>query len=486
MPVNKLRHRTTLTILRLPPEILRLIFKVNATKRDDHATIFSSHVCQVWRDVALAIPQIWTNIRVGSNHAKEFCARSRNLPIHLSMAIKFCYVPLNPADYEWLQQHSDRVASLIMTSGGNRAGRDNISAIIRSIGPTFPLLSHLDLDPPLPIDAATLVMPCLTSLRLSGFSLLSWEGIGNLTSLKLEGLIVIIPGWSSASPTIVELSGILERSPQLRVLHLDRLQPTGPHGPVGHHTIELAHIESLTIQNMKHDLIELLSRLYIPSSAPVFNACQKCVTGSPAVDFPRTSNTQLESPFLPNQIFNISNTAVWFGYLSAAESSFCIQDVRAFEGAEFIRHLSSGVDLSQIRHINLQDFSPPQIPSLHVWQTLLDHMPLLSHIHLRATTLWLMAFIFALWPETEPVDGGFFRRVENVVCECIQDPFASDRLGELLVGRLQYRIRVVGSPLKKLQVDFITEGMLEKMEGLVEDFIYNPPPEIHCDDYTSE
>lgn len=270
------------------------------------------------------------------------------------------------------------------------------------IGPAFPLLLNLDINTGWPINAAIFDMPRLTSLRLVLFSLHSWGSIGNLTTLQLS----VISIWITSAPTITELCGILGRSPKLRNLHLNYLVPTGPPSPAGHHNVELAHIESFKIQHVGRYIAELLSHLYIPSSAPVFDLCRESIVDPSALDLLPASSTQLQLPFLDihlNRILSISENAFWFGH-SLAKSPFSCQDVKFFEATEFMEDFGSTVDLSRITRINVAiPFAPNVITSTHAWKTFLSHMPLLSQIHLQAPDKELSRFIFDLWSDTKPI-----------------------------------------------------------------------------------
>ncbi|KAI0051988.1 hypothetical protein FA95DRAFT_1451575, partial [Auriscalpium vulgare] len=95
------QHNNCLTIVRLPPEILTIIFmhvsppEVRCDWADrvwvdeslaDIGWIAITHVCRRWRQVAIGYPLLWTNIDFSYGRAwtQAFLSRARSAPLSIT------------------------------------------------------------------------------------------------------------------------------------------------------------------------------------------------------------------------------------------------------------------------------------------------------------------------------------------------------------------------------------------------------------------
>ena len=102
---------------KLPEDVLRCIFALHVQggmhipfKRSDiPAAVVLTHVCSLWRRIALSSPELWTNISLEMDNcncsflpcALELLSRTRDLPIHLELRVSFYYHGSDHRDFDF-------------------------------------------------------------------------------------------------------------------------------------------------------------------------------------------------------------------------------------------------------------------------------------------------------------------------------------------------------------------------------------------------
>lgn len=221
--VLRTKRNTLAPISCLPPEILCEIFTFTArvihTRAFDPRWIGSmTHVCQHWRDVALACPSLWVYIFMDRRRwLEELLKRSKTTPLIVDLHIPFASSP-----EVWEAVHS--------VMGHARRFRElRVTAKTSDIMKIFPIIA--------PIDTPFLETLCLsnvTSYPLGMKHIYSFAGIFDTTSLRrlelnncnicwvssrLSGLThLTLHDYQDIFPTLSELLDTLEKVPNLETL----------------------------------------------------------------------------------------------------------------------------------------------------------------------------------------------------------------------------------------------------------------------------
>lgn len=247
--LRKFRNRSTqlVPINRLPSELLASIisivvdtsrtgwnawdYELSMTAAQELVHTVSS-VSSYWRQVCLATPTLWANIRFhrmrGLDHAALWLERSQSCPLRLSFPDKT--YPGREQDLdELLQRHSNRLRSLVVAGNGHGAGwkafraacaqHTENSVRLESLGISatydFPgeALSELGL---LPKDQMDRYVKSVRNLYVICRLFDDWTSTAfhELTTLALKGI------YGQISPTVEEFLNVLRASPRLRSLEI--------------------------------------------------------------------------------------------------------------------------------------------------------------------------------------------------------------------------------------------------------------------------
>ncbi|KZT09445.1 uncharacterized protein LAESUDRAFT_748102, partial [Laetiporus sulphureus 93-53] len=278
LTLNNLRKRrnTASPIHRLPQELLTIIFRLAAragAHSDDIVAI--SHVCSLWREMALSDARLWTTIHIPS-HSKacEFLRRSKRRLVDV-------YIDNFSSDsdtYDFiamLKTESCRIRSLTVHSFKTEAIMPMQSLLLMHV----PQLEELTLCwewgqhcflGSNPFHGHT---PKLRSLTLAQHSF-NWTSsiFSNLTKLSLVGQLPI--GHPHSLPSIRQFLRILQACPDLQELKVEcetaslEAPAVGSFEPFSR--ISLEHLEVLQIMFLPPDWIgNILARISIPSTARV-------------------------------------------------------------------------------------------------------------------------------------------------------------------------------------------------------------------------
>ncbi|EIW80253.1 hypothetical protein CONPUDRAFT_144419 [Coniophora puteana RWD-64-598 SS2] len=205
----------------LPPEVLAEIFTyATPTIHHTHRDLLTiTHVCHHWREVALAYPNLWSNIDMDRRNPARIRAlmleRAKNAPLALELSNNM-YDKLQPAIFEELSQHIHHTRSSSLNILGLQTL--DIATAVYHLVLDAPILKHLQFWLHGSPDTHTSV-------------LLPEDFLGNTPRLRSMDLLGVVPPWHSSvfrgltrlglwslydlSPTAEELWAILRGSPAL-------------------------------------------------------------------------------------------------------------------------------------------------------------------------------------------------------------------------------------------------------------------------------
>ena len=236
-----------LTVNRLPPELLAEIFLhwTNATKRLSHSShrwMEITHVCHLWREVALSSPRIWSGLTVGSfDRTREMLARSKDAPLRIAA--------LSPYDSD---AHRNLGALKLVLKELSRIEEIelrcmDVTGSQLEIGASAPLLrsfifTGLEIPPyyasgnrSIAMAFEKVNMPRLSYLELKE-SYISWSSPlfkPSLTQLSFHG-----PGAHYRDADFAQVLRVLESMPLLQALDLTGVLPALPDDDSPLHTLD--------------------------------------------------------------------------------------------------------------------------------------------------------------------------------------------------------------------------------------------------------
>lgn len=273
---------STPPINRLPPELLTRIFLLlnqeasseQSIKKDPLPACFLlSHVCQSWRDLALACSELWadTGYFFAPALGTLMLSRSRNAPLTVRFAAMFS-TPEDLVPCQMALAQVDRVREIEIVDV-IPFGRPIISVLWPSdFRGNFPILESLDITSSarpggnFPRIFSRGSTPSIARVKLIGCNI-SWGRVpfsANMTTLQL---------WAQEEnadpqnrPSMHELSEALGSMPFLRELDLWGFLPLddGPHTPTF-----LQALRDLSLHDTADTISTFLRAIQIPDSANV-------------------------------------------------------------------------------------------------------------------------------------------------------------------------------------------------------------------------
>lgn len=277
----------------LPIEIILCIFKFVVDTEKPKAPSLGwirtvTHVCQLWRDAALASTILWSKIctDIGPRWTEEMFRRASStlLDIHSN------------ASYEIADRLVSRHLQSPNTMSIVRSLDLSISCdIIQDIRVPAPSLYRLTVSTPhyqtpdwivtLPPDLFAYHAPKLRSARLLGCRI-PWESPIFNESLKL---LAFGPGYirgqaADVLPSPSQLYGLLKRTPLLEVFHgLVWLPPivSAPHLlTAGDDPIQLTRLKKIVVAGHIADCLQFLRCIMFPASATVSLTCVRSLNNT--------------------------------------------------------------------------------------------------------------------------------------------------------------------------------------------------------------
>ncbi|KAG6879493.1 hypothetical protein C0992_002103 [Termitomyces sp. T32_za158] len=280
---NRCRNALNITC-RIPHEILSAIFnevadaKSVATSSDNFANIGSidwiqsvSHVCSHWREVALKIPNLWSNIPLNNpSWAEEMVRRSNPVPLTIRyrgpmrvMKNERCIRSFKTVT-EILRFHLPRIKNLTLDSWPtfhhfleNGWPSSESIDILSLLNQPAPMMERLEVQL---LNETPNKLPCelfTMSSRLRHLTLrdcwMTWDpeliDFGNLRSLELSNLP------RETNPSLYQLLTVLGQTSRLESLSLERDRESGlgvssllP----GVGTVPLRHLERITLIGLSY------------------------------------------------------------------------------------------------------------------------------------------------------------------------------------------------------------------------------------------
>jgi F-box-like len=278
-------HRKECLVNGLPTELLAHIFHLGTRMVGDPDVPFlkpfpvlASHVCHLWRSVALGSPSLWTNITFSEGllyeHSQIWIERSKDLPLDIEIDVgRSLGVGQDEVEATALFSHVSTILDIIVP---HVTRWRKLRVLVDQYIYMYEVLRRL---------ARCASAPLLEILRLY---LIDYDLIrrptffvpfrGNTPSLSLVSLVEVHVAWSSSllrdlvefemarhamdvRPSWVDFSRILRDSPRLACL---RLYGSGPAEPVTDwqdEPIELPLLESLSLTNDNPIHVSSLFRL---------------------------------------------------------------------------------------------------------------------------------------------------------------------------------------------------------------------------------
>lgn len=275
-------------VCRLPPEILCMIFHlcINDTRRNvmGLATIhwyFFTHVCSLWRRIAIHNPALWNFITFDQPRwAQEMLRRSQMLPLT---------VHLTPSAYrrssydvvDTTLQCCRRISHLRLST----VKYTDLCRLTDQLKGPFPLMQSLEItitfqDIPtisVPNIFSDINFPTLATLTFSGCGF-DWEGVLP-SSLKTLSVSHDTNPWHTTRPHMQHIFNILRTIPMLSSLTLSWSLPVREEDSPGHNhdagpPLQLGSLRFLRVVDKAVATASFISGIRIPLDATVQLECQ--------------------------------------------------------------------------------------------------------------------------------------------------------------------------------------------------------------------
>lgn len=275
-------------INRVPPEVLLQIFSW-ATLIDKPMSRYLgwiqtiTHVCQLWRHIALESATLWTTIRtnMGTNWAEEMLRRSRSATVEIHHGSS-SELPEDNFLVRYLQSRDTMQNVRVIDLRGQSQLLEHLSAPAPSLE-TLKIIYYepysVRSDDPfaLPSNIFASHAPKLQEIYLSHCSI-PWDSPifhHNLILLTIHSQI------SETTPYVSQFEGLLKRTPLLEELTITHAIPSASSSrlrsvdPV----VELLRLKVLSLCGDIPDMLQVLERVAIPPTTtlkliyhPLFNA----------------------------------------------------------------------------------------------------------------------------------------------------------------------------------------------------------------------
>ncbi|KAF8902091.1 hypothetical protein CPB84DRAFT_1707887 [Gymnopilus junonius] len=296
------QRNTFIPISRLPPEILSTIFYFVKESAAEDSLYWTkvSHVCHLWREIAINSPSLWTNPPLASiRWTEEMLSRSKMAS--LAVSANFCafshrYAPtIDPLPL--ILPHTPRIKSLDLCHYDHYVMQRFLSQMPESA----PRLEHLRLRfAPHP------------QLSTSSDSVLSMNKIFEAVKLRVLELTRCALNWDSrvfgpllvhlqmsfiptnARPTVEQFWNAFDRMPALESIEFVDALPLTRSPGYTHPQIFLDKLRKLTISSSNSEVEIFLSGIIFPSTVAVKLSCK---TGTHHDEGFRSVLTQVSSFF---------------------------------------------------------------------------------------------------------------------------------------------------------------------------------------------
>ncbi|KAJ3544462.1 hypothetical protein NM688_g5742 [Phlebia brevispora] len=418
MRLLKTRWNAALPVSQLPPELLATIFKacVAAVKAEyyrlgsmhvkPYSWISISHVCQLWREVALQHPQLWCWIvKTSDEFTRLLLQRSGSAPLTIdtqrtrkpcasgSTGNKYQYVDWSPSALAAVYGHWYRVEEADVDQLGSEW--TNVRApLLRKLRVPRGDINYSVRDPPAPFvpDGLPSLEECLWdsgygSLRTlqpffgpkvkdlcirlmmadPSFSVDSWvtvlQSMSSLRTLTLMGVVSHFIGPQTRSSQVASL-------PHLRKLTLGTISLWDPNVDRGDHAPEISLLASLDIP---HDASTQFMILAPPPDTEI--AALSAIMSNLANKF-RADELALTIETDEEMCSWRHRKSIGTGE-SADEGEYPAVEVQARLSfpSRVVLQLSSAFSWSTVTTMRLRITQPPKLHDRHPWQSRMSFNP---------------------------------------------------------------------------------------------------------------
>lgn len=312
----------------LPAEVLSLIFVNIVDSNDDSSSAYRlclegnskdlpscvilTHVCRYWREVALNISALWTNLNLLSlKCTQEMLARSKEAPLKVFAVLEdYWHQPtIRVKTIHAALQHLSRIRELDLTHNGK-----DLHALVQTLSSPAPLLERMSLQSTTPgrtweyLTESTFngIAPRLRYVSLARCCLAKWDltifqhlvdfELHNMSPSMRPDIAGYLGTYSYSDSEIVisptnnssQLPAMLQNMPKLKSLLLDDTIPSAPHAFVSGGSLtslgarpvkQTVHISRLTIaalepiENNVWAIAYFLSHLSLPSLRHLHITC---------------------------------------------------------------------------------------------------------------------------------------------------------------------------------------------------------------------
>ncbi|EIM80249.1 uncharacterized protein STEHIDRAFT_143007 [Stereum hirsutum FP-91666 SS1] len=290
--ISRLPYETMTAIFRAIDDRPRIIHNQGrAVGRPWLGWIYVSHVCRMWRDIAVRHSLLWSDISfvLGPEWTKVMFERSQTAPVNIDYSIVFLHPIL--LDKATLNAHMHHVRQLSLVVPLHPAGVSHVRDLLLVVSSAAHCLETLSLkmrpiDIP-PADFATPSgipiwsagsFPRLRQLELHDF-LIHW---GYESAFPFRSLLTLKLGvslhrganlHSAYLPTLPTLLTVLDQMSELRVLHLNHILPSIPlqniHLSPPPQIVSLPHLIELYISGKAHECADVRRCLEVPISTMI-------------------------------------------------------------------------------------------------------------------------------------------------------------------------------------------------------------------------
>lgn len=448
---------------RLAPELWISIFEHIADADGDICTsaiICVSHVCLLWRKVALATPSLWTSINVRYSGYSTIATRSYPRTIAISLIERNDY---NTLDLVQRRKVVPRVMELI-----NRAESLTVEGSFILIDAVFdraplylPKLRRLKLIckrylttvPSFEHNAPNLKQLCLSSVTmdLAGLS---------LTTFKLQGIYQ----QDKYCPSMLDIAQLLQRSPSMRHFSLKnlKLHPISMPTDSLHQQVGLGQLESFIL----HDIDPCLScvhiplRQIVPDSNPELSVV---IVWSEAIYILKVMRRDHRNEWdNPVDFLRISDTVHVSSFPSAVNNMLAILDCQPIQKLQ----------------LWLEHHGTTPVFDVSQWNWVLSQMPCLEKLQIEGNAGTLRTLMLALWPDSGSRENAPPRlpcpHLTKLILLRGQKTLEADPglLGPFLLDRLRSPSRLSRNPLR-LFINFGAEMVSHEIGQLVQGFVHD-------------
>jgi F-box-like len=461
-------HRNTLApISNLPFEVLTLIFRfIVIQSRDSTAMLPITHVCQLWRRVALDCPALWTHV-TGSNFSLQIASRSKDVPIHILLT----------RDREFDQRLSQLIIEFVF------ANVHRIQEILFDVPVSLlkDLIQSLS-EPALLLEVVEII--CRDSVVKIDFSRLSRCQVPRMRQLSLDAVDITWDEWFVCNLTsltlrsvpldVAQLPVILKATPKLQILRIcedvEHEEPVPYAGGISNpdNPVQLLNLSNMTFVGAFGNCFFLMTHLVLPHLASI--TVSAWMSAQPPPNLVELLIQHLFHGTIPSVHFTVSVAGLKFATHTRVLEMVDVKDLTLYLEPGFRQlHTPSSVHITLSKALLIEE---------NDWEAALGWLDRLTFLNLTLNDsgrIFLRALIGSLMACSSSSSKGaiLFPALEQLTVHVAVDPEVEDRFFELR-NFLQHR-NDIGSGI--MQIDIVmrrgdprplSDAELDQLSDLVE------------------